>query len=427
MCPSKILLVDDEAGILSSLQRLLRQEAFEVKTTQSTEEAIQLFSSEEFAVVMSDQRMPDINGTELLEKLQGIRPNAVRILLTGYADAQAAIDAINKGSVYRFLSKPWSDDELKQTLRQAVTQYELLKENKRLNELTVAQNAELEEMNQTLEKKVIERTQTIAELNQGLQKSLLASVQMMAGLSEMHSGVIGSHSKRVTALSQQIAQRLGIGGWELLQIVIASTLHDIGKIGISAEILKHEDSTLSPNEIEMLKLHTVKGESILLKMENLQDAAKIVRHHHENFNGSGYPDRLAGEAIPVGARIIAVVDAYDKVLNQTSNYSSSTVAKALLTVKSHSSTIYDPHIVGLLASVINEGNQTYNDTEIEIQPKDLTDGMTLSRDLLTVRGVLLLQKGKSIEPKQAERLKNLLENDPAKEGIYIYRTQNASQ
>jgi len=425
MDPSKILLIDDEAGILSSLERLLRKEDFEVRVTQNPHEAIDWFSKEEFAVVMSDQRMPEMNGTDLLEKLQTLNPHSIRILLTGYSDAQAAIDAINKGSVYRFLAKPWNDDELRQTLRQAVTQYEMRKENEQLQKVTQAQNAELEEMNRTLEQKVEERTKTITDLNQNLQKSLLTFVQVMAGLSEMHSGVIGSHSKRVMSLSKQIATKMSITSWDLLQIVIAATLHDIGKIGIPTDILQLESSMLSAKELELLRQHPIKGESILLKIENLENAAQIVRHHHENFNGTGYPDRLSGEDIPIGARIIAVVDMYDKILNQSTSYSSNTPSKAILLVKSHSSTMFDPQVVNILNSIISEtphlNEQTGN--EVEIHPKDLSVGMVFSRDLVTIRGAQLLQKGQRLESvEQIDRILYFLDTDPVKEGIYIYRT-----
>ena len=164
MSEFKILMVDDEAGVLSACQRALRNEEYELVVTTSPEEALRKVASELYAVVMSDQRMPVMEGAQLLEKVREISNDTVRIMLTGYADIQAAMDAINRGEVYRFLTKPWNDDELRLTLRQAVAQFKLVTENKRLQVLTQEQNAQLTDLNQNLEQKVVERTEEISRL-----------------------------------------------------------------------------------------------------------------------------------------------------------------------------------------------------------------------------------------------------------------------
>jgi len=423
MHSSKILLIDDEASILTSLQRLLRKESFDLWVTQSSEQALTWLEQEEFAVVMSDQKMAPLTGTEFLEKVQLIQPDCIRILLTGYAEAQAAIDAINHGAVYRFLTKPWHDDELKQTLRQALLQYHMKKENDRLTILTIEQNAELTELNQTLEQKVLDRTEKIVTLNKSLQSSLLATVQSMAGLGEMHSFSIGSHSKRVSSLVQKMLEKLGISGWEAVQAIIAASLHDIGKIGIPADILKHEHgSSLTANELEILKLHPIKGESVLLGIPNLEDAARIVRHHHENFNGSGYPDKLAGENIPLGSRLIAVANAYDNICNNTGSYHhANQLEKALLYLKSNSGSMFDPDCVMLVSGIVKE-KDPHSALEVEIQPRNIIAGMILSRDLVTVRGILILPKGRALEAASIGQIQNILDHDPPKSGIYVYLT-----
>jgi DNA-binding NtrC family response regulator len=146
MAYPKLLLVDDEVNILRALERLLIAEDFDITVVNSPQEALHLIAREEYAIVMSDQRMPQMEGTSLLQKVKEISPASVRILLTGYADIHAATSAINDGEVYRFLSKPWQDDELLDTLKNALAEFETAKQRKDV----YSHNTELEEENQTL-------------------------------------------------------------------------------------------------------------------------------------------------------------------------------------------------------------------------------------------------------------------------------------
>lgn len=146
MAYPKLLLVDDEVNILRALERLLIAEDFDITVVNSPQDALHLVAKEEYAIVMSDQRMPQMEGTSLLQKVKEISPASVRILLTGYADIHAATSAINDGEVYRFLSKPWQDDELLDTLKLALTEFETAKQRKDV----YSHNTELEEENHTL-------------------------------------------------------------------------------------------------------------------------------------------------------------------------------------------------------------------------------------------------------------------------------------
>ena len=150
MSDEKVLLLDDEQNVLTSIRRLMRKEPFELRETTSPEEALNLLESERFAVVISDQRMPSMDGTEFLEKAAQISRDTVRIVLTGYVDIQSAIESINRGAVYRFVTKPWNDEELRLTIEQALARYRMEQENRRLHQLTQKQNGELRARNQSL-------------------------------------------------------------------------------------------------------------------------------------------------------------------------------------------------------------------------------------------------------------------------------------
>ena len=422
----KILAVDDEPNVLKSLTRLLRNEAFETVTTTSPAEALALLEDQAFSAVVSDQRMPDMVGTELLEKAAAISPDTVRIILTGFADTEAAIDAINRGAVYRFLTKPWQDEELVATVRQAVSHYQLVTENRRLAALTAQQNEELRDLNQNLEMKVVDRTQKITKLNKRLEKSFLGTIQVMAGLSELHSPVIGSHSKRVAAMCDEIAVAMELSVRDRFQLRVAATLHDIGKVGVENEILQKPLNALTPSERKTLESHVLHGEVILGKVPDLGEAALLVRHHHERGDGSGYPDRLRGERVCVGVRIIAAADAYDNSLNRRDRFQSATPKAALSYVQSLSPAKLDHVVVSVLADCLAKDDQMQREElEAEVALGDLRPGLVLSRDLRTASGVLLLQKNSEIQKEQLVRIQNFQVSDPIVEGIFVFRRRRA--
>lgn len=417
----KVLLVDDESSVLNSLQRLLRKEALEVAVFTSPEEALKAVPEGGFAVVLSDQRMPGMDGPHFLEKVREISPDTVRILLTGHADVEAATEAINRGAVYRFLAKPWDDAQICQVMREAVAQFQLVAENRRLQALTTTQNLELKDLNQNLENKVRERTKEISGLHQRLEQSFLATVRVLAELAEMHSTLVGSHSKRVAALAKDVGEKLGISGKDLFVLEIAAALHDVGKVAVPLEILNKQEASLSRLETETLRRHVTQGEMIVAMVPDMAEAARIIRHHHEQFDGGGYPDRLRGQAIPLGARIVAAVDAYDKALNARLHFESATPEKALQFVWNRSRERFDPEVVEAISACLNDHQLGWGESsEVEVRLKDLRAGMMLSRELRTARGLLLLPKDSTISQEHLARIQSHQETAPIV-GIHVYR------
>ena len=414
MNPSRVLVVDDEAEALSAVERVLHNEGLQLTTTTSTDEALALLGRENFAVLICDQRMPGMTGTELLEKARLVSPETVRIILTAYADLTPILRAINTGVVHRFLQKPWNDDELKLVIRQALDQHALLAENQRLQLLTARQNFELKELNEGLERKVHERTVEIRRLNQKLEHSFLGSIKLLAELGEMHSPVIGSHSKRVAGLCRDIGGRMGLAGRKLFDVLVAAILHDIGKIGISPDILRQ---------------HPVQGEAIVRMVGDLGDAPRLIRHHHESCDGRGYPDRLKRDNIPLGSRIIAAADTYDWALNSRSSFERTTPEQALETVRDCCPVKLDPTVVSALTLCLRSPGRTRSGpAEVDVGPRDLREDMVLSRDLRTLRGILLLPKDTRLKREHILQIRkrSLDSLDAIVDGIYVYRTHDAS-
>jgi response regulator RpfG family c-di-GMP phosphodiesterase len=419
----RVLFVDDEPAILKALNRLFRKADFETRFAADPDEALSLVRETSFAVVVSDQKMPRMEGTVLLEKVKDISPDTIRIILTGYADINAAVEAINRGSVYRFLTKPWNDQELRTSITQAVDQYRLILENRRLNDLTARQNEELKQLNLGLEKKVEERTRDIRVLNQKLEDSFIGSVRVMAELTEMSRSVVGKHSKRVAAVSKHLARHLSLDDSVVFGVEVAATLHDIGKLGIPPEILNKPEHLRSRAEQELYEHHPVKGEALVKTVPHLGEVPSFVRHHHERFDGKGFPDHLKGVQIPLPSRIIAVVDAFDKALNTRSHFESATTDKAIRSLQVRAGSFFDPDIVTSLAEILTQAKKTPlgEQNEIEIRIEDLEQGMTLARDIYSARGVLLIPRKTTLRQNHLNKIHAYHEKDPIVGGIFIFR------
>ena len=417
----KILVVDDEGDILRSLRRLLRKR-FEITTTTLPEEALQHLAEKEYAVLLSDQRMPTMEGTELMARAHNASPETVRIILTGYADINAAMDAINRGHVYRFLQKPWDDADLLATLCQAADHFALAQENKRLRALTEGQNTKLKAFNKNLQAKVLERTRQVTQLNEDLSNTFRGTMRVLARLAEMHSPVLGNHAQRVTRLSIEVGKQMGLSNQELYQLEVAATLHDIGKIGMKPDLLRKHYSVLSVEEKAILVTHAVTGAALIRMVPNLEEAALFIRHHHERFEGKGFPDRLFGRQIPLGARIIAAANVYDNALNNRITFRHATPAKARQYMQDCAPQELDPEVVAVLVTILcaEEHETVREEIDVEVNIKDLQPGMILSKDLYNVQDVLVLPQSTKIDEMQLYRLLKHHQTTSI-EGIYVYR------
>jgi putative nucleotidyltransferase with HDIG domain len=231
------------------------------------------------------------------------------MMLTGYTEIDVAVEAINRGEIYRLITKPWNDDELRATIRQAFDHADLKAEIKRLNQITREQNFKLQDMNRNLEAKVRERTKQLAAKHQELRAAYVQTIGALAEAVDAKDAHTRGHSERVGVYASKIARELGFGKEFIERVYIAGLLHDVGKIGVRDFVITKPDR-LTPDEYDEIKAHCEIGAKILEPVDFLADVAPSVRHHHEWFDGSerGYPARLRGDRIPLPSRIILVSD-----------------------------------------------------------------------------------------------------------------------
>jgi response regulator RpfG family c-di-GMP phosphodiesterase len=448
-----ILIVDDEASIIKALQRLFHKENYEILTALNGEEALVLLQKSEkpVSLIISDQRMPGMSGSEFLEKAKAIFPEAIRMLLTGYADMAAIVDAVNKGEIHRYFSKPWDDNGLLMQVRQALEHYELVAENKRLLDLTQTQNMQLSEFNRNLEKMVkeqncelINRNMALSYLNKELENGLFNTARAFSSLGEMYDPAMSRHGRRVARLAQKIAEILKVPEEKIVTIEIAALLHDIGKLGLPQTLHAHEASKRSPEKEELLyRRHPEEGQKVLQFISQFDDVGELIRHHHELYDGRGFPDQLSEQKIPLGSRIISVADVYDKAVNlkfglkayineylKDRNLTQDTLSEEELNfaatvhhIKKGAFSHYDPDVVKALLTLVKEsGIQLVRERELFL--KDLKEGMTLATSLYSSRGRFLLPYKTVIKKDLIIKLSRIHESDPINDPIYILEREN---
>jgi len=394
--PPTLLFVDDDPSILSSLQRLFRPKGFKILTAQSGDAGLAILDCEKVDLVISDMRMPKMDGAQFLERVRAKKPDIMRLLLTGYADITSTINAINQGEIYRYISKPWDDNDIVLIVKKALEYLALQRENQRLLALTQGQNDELKALNAGLEQRVQERTSEIAQVNSflslandKLKHNFLISIKVFSGLIELREGAMAGHSRRVAELARKIAKRMELPAKAQQDVFVASLLHDIGKIGFSDELLAKPVCRLVGEDLVRYRKHALSSEAALMPLVELQGVAKIVRSHHERFDGQGFPDGLPEDAIPLGACILAVANDYDGyqmgILSDRRFNPEETKTRIMQGCGKH----YDPKVVDAFLNVI--GRPKEDPTRFrELPAAELMPGMVSGKDILSRDGTLLL-------------------------------------
>ncbi|MGR3178925.1 MAG: HD domain-containing phosphohydrolase [Candidatus Anammoxibacter sp.] len=423
----KILFVDDEEKILASLKRLFIDEDYEIFAVSSGHEALELIKEETVDLIVSDHRMPEMEGVELLKRSKEYLPDAIRMLFTGYADMNVAIDAINEGGVSRYITKPWNDDELKATIHDALELRRLTKENKNMLELTRKQNLELKDLNANLEEKVEAKTNELRGMYDELtgaygrlEKGFMESVKVFANLVRLRKRSIALHHTNTAVMSKMIAQNMKLSDDNIKDIEVAALLHDIGKIGMDDYILNKAFDDMNDAEKMVFMKHPILGQVSLQSIETMQKVDIIIRHHHERWDGGGYPDGLKGEQIPVGSRIISIASDYDALMNGTLVSSKLSSCNAKHFIIRNIEKRYDPNIVQLsIGAFIKQEKEVENRREVKIVSSALKDGMVITRDIYIAGGFLLVSRNMKLTTRLIENIVNFEKAENKKYDIYI--------
>ena len=412
-----LLLVDDEPSVLSALRRLFRPTRYQILQATSGAEALPLLRAHAVDLVISDMRMPEMNGARFLEAVRQHDPTVMRVLLTGFSDISSTIDAINRGEVHRYITKPWDDQALLLVVRDVLEQRHLMQENVRLQSLALKQNLELRRLNQHLEDRVAARTAELEQINDMLNKSFeeahqnfeLAAV-VFSSLIEMRQGGIAGHSRRVALLSRNVAEAMRLDDLAVREVYLAALLHDIGKIGFPDRMLGQAVTVYGPDTLSRYRQHPHDGEAALLPLPQMRGVARIVGQHHERWDGRGFPAGLSGAEIELGARIIGAASDYDDLLQGGLSETRHTPTSARQALRGSMGTHYDPDVILALLRVLDEMAAAAA-ADVPVAARDLQPGMVLSQDLATPRGLVLLPTGQTLSESTIRQVMNFAQRE----------------
>ncbi|HEX5574956.1 MAG TPA: HD domain-containing phosphohydrolase [Gemmatimonadales bacterium] len=336
--PVTLLVVDDEEPIRNALRKFLVQQGYEVLTAAGGEEALALLQRQKITGMLLDVNMPGITGVELVPQIMELEPAIALLMLTAVNDATSAALCMQRGA-FDYLIKPIDLGHLGRAIHQAL--------RRRHTQL------EGQQINQWLKDEVAAR---VAErrLEQANQERIsVATLEALVNALEAKDPYLRGHSARVADLSAMVAAQLGITDEQIEAVRTGGRLHDIGKIGIREEIL-NKQGPLTTEEFEHVKQHVTVGSQILAPLVHLGEVIGFVRSHHERWDGTGYPDRLRGEEIPLGARIIGAVEIYDALTTARPYQERMPPELAVERVRDLVGTVIDPAVHGALEAVVSQ-------------------------------------------------------------------------
>jgi response regulator RpfG family c-di-GMP phosphodiesterase len=377
-----LLCVDDEPNVLSALRRVFRPQGYQVLLANGGAEGLDILRQQPVDLVISDMRMPAMNGAEFLAKVAKEWPQVMRLLLTGHAEMDAAIQAINAGHIYGYYNKPCEDAELRLGVENALKQKRLTEERDLLLTQLEQRNQALKALNTELDSKVKVRTaqlQTAMEqlksTNQNLKKHYSDTVRAFSRFVDLREGKSSGHARRVADQARHLGQEMGLQVQELQDIVFAGMLLQVGKLSLPDRLIEKPMLFLQKHERDNFLRHPTVGASVLRDIAPLRQAARLIALQNECFDGSGVPNGLAGDDIPMGARLLAVVRDYDLMLEGHISGKTMTTAEAQNQLRRLSGKKYDPKVVNALIQLVGQAKAQSYRPVVEASPLDLIAGM----------------------------------------------------
>ena len=382
---NKVLFVDDDANVLASLKRRLGKR-YDLTTVLGGNEGLAVMEQDgPIAVVVSDQRMPNMDGVEFLQRVKQSSPDTVRIMLTGNTDVETAIDAVNEGSIFRFYTKPCTPEVLAEGIDAGLRHFNLA----------------------TAEKQLLERT-------------LAGSVKVLVDVLSLVDDKAFQLAQRTRPWMSKIAKHLGQDNiWEL---DVAAMLAPIGLITVPEEVRRklHEGAALTQAEGDICARAPEAGRNLLRNIPRMQTISEIIYYQNKCFDGSGFPDDwVAGEDIPIGARML-------RVLTDLLAVTGTADRNALAQLTKHPQR-YDPKVIQAIQATISTAPAAKTDNgAIKVPVTGLSAGNKLVSNIETEDGVRILAAGAELTQAQLEHIQNMHKVRPLKEPIYVLRPKRVT-
>lgn len=352
----RVLIVDDESCVRELLAHFLSQKGYDCITAENGYCALDILRQDKIPLVISDIRMPGLDGLGLLQEVKRKEPFTEVIMATAHTETSTAIEAMRQGA-HDYVLKPFDLNAVEASVQRALERRQLLIENK--------------EYHDRLEEKVREKTSELVEKNSQLRLLFFNTIQSLVQSLEAKDKYTEGHSRRVAEMSSLMAERLLFSDEDVEKLKLAGILHDIGKIGVRETCL-NKPGKLTDEEYEEIKLHPLISERILRPIEELQGILADIRHHHERFDGKGYPHGLRGEKIPLGARILAIADSYDAMTSDRPYRPALTPEKALVELEGNAGKQFDPQLIKVFFEMYDDTLALKNGSDVKEESESIS-------------------------------------------------------
>jgi len=334
---TRILIVDDEETIRLALRKFLRSRGYEVEITGSGDNALEILDKESFSLMLCDVRMPGLTGVQIVPLAMEKDPNLGIIMLTAVNDAATATEVLSSGAS-DYLMKPVELADLQQAVDRALTKRANLIERRRVDKL--------------IREEVTLRTAELEREKEALRLMSISIAETLINAMEAKDVYLRGHSQRVAELAAAMAEELGLDADTVESVRLAGRLHDVGKIGIRESVL-NKPGALSVEEFAHIKDHVRIGMEILSPLRHIGAALTFVQDHHEHWDGNGYPNRVAGEQISIGGRILVAADAYDALTSRRAYREPMSPVDTVSYLRQLAGTLVDPRVFKALEVVVS--------------------------------------------------------------------------
>ena len=413
----EILVLDDDTVVLAALKETLERERYKVDSYSKANEALEGLDNNAFATIISDQHMPEMTGLEFLDKCKQKQPNASRILITGVLTLNTVIEAVNRGEIFRFLTKPWIREEVLATVDNAVQRYALVEANERLSSDTLELNDKLVQANSALEEKIRQLEQQASDLestNQALEENFNHSLEICFRLIEAFHPILGEQTKAVVSICKEIAKSELLSERESEVLKVSSWLYNLGRIGLPRELLTkslNDPQSLDEQERTLLHHYPVYGQTLAGFVGALEEVGLAIRAHRERFDGRGYPDGYSREMIQVPARHLAIAVAFvESALPRD---------EALEFIIRDSGKSFHPEAVRLFMKSSNLSNLPKKVRELTLA--ELEPGMVLAKGIYSPSGLLLIPEEERLTHSIIKKIKEHDFANPITQRLMVFR------
>jgi len=387
----RILIVDDETSVLNTLKRLFRNKPYDIIVATSGHDGLDLLVEQPVDLIISDMRMPEMDGAEFLSLAKKSSPLTERILLTGYSDMESTVKAINDGGIFGYVSKPWNVDQLLTLVENALDQTHKNKLKNRTLKRFKRENDALGEDIEHKQREMAQSAEFVDHAFQKLQDSVTVTEQMLLNLLDLKQRGQREFAQKVASLALQLSEILNLSQEESFTFQLATRLHGVGKIGIPDSILKLPLDSMSEEQFKVYQQYPANGACTLLPFLEFQDIAQVIFEQGEYLDGSGFPNGLTGNEMSKLGKLLSLLLDYAELRFGVTTGSPLDHEKSMGVIQANQHR-YDASLIPSLSSVTLEVESSEEVTEMMLPLLSLREGMVLNKDIYSESGILLLSK-----------------------------------